>query len=201
MKDQNKTKQQLLKQVAELRQCIAELEAQVSRHSQAEQDLQRLKDFHAEIVHNIAEGVAVQDAAGYFSFVNPAAATLLGYAPEELVGRHWTSIIPFDQQPIVQAADDRRVHGQADHYEVQMVCKDGRRVPVLVSGSPRFDADGHFAGSLAAFTDIGERERNDTLSSYVMQPNSLAALFPIAQHYRSARPACCARATLGGIDG
>ncbi len=159
MKDQNKTKRQLLTEVAELRQCVSELEAQVTRHGQAEQDLQRLKDFHAGIVHNIAEGVAVEDAAGYFSFVNPAAATLLGYAPEELVGRHWTSIIPLDQQPIVQAADDRRAHGQANRYEVEVIRKDGRRVSMLVSASSLFATDGRFLESQAVFTDITERKQ------------------------------------------
>jgi two-component system, NtrC family, sensor kinase len=159
MKDQNKTKPQLLTQVAELSQRVEELEAQVARHSQVEQELRRLKDFHASIAHNIAEGVVAKDAAGYFTFVNPAAATLLGYAPAELVGRHWTSIIPLDQQPIVQAADDRCVPGQADHYEVEMVRKDGRRVPVLVSGSPQFAADGHFVESLIVFTNTAARKQ------------------------------------------
>jgi PAS domain S-box-containing protein len=159
MKDQNKTKPQLLTQVAELSQRVEALEAQVARHSQVEQELRRLKDFHASIVHNIAEGVVAKDAAGYFTIVNPAAATLLGYAPEELVGRHWTSIIPLDQQPIVHTADDRCVPGQADHYEVEMVRKDGRRVPVLVSGSPQFAADGHFVESLIVFTDTTARKQ------------------------------------------
>jgi len=64
MKDQNKTNQQLLAQVAELSQRVAELEALVVSHSQVEQEAKRLKDSRASIVHRVAEGVIAKDTAG-----------------------------------------------------------------------------------------------------------------------------------------
>ncbi|MGD8465151.1 MAG: GAF domain-containing protein, partial [Anaerolineae bacterium] len=70
-------------------------------------------------------------------------------------GKHWKLIVPSDQRPIVEAADLRRAKGQSDRYELELLCKDGTRLPVLVSGSPRFGAD-EFAGTLAVFTNISE---------------------------------------------
>jgi PAS domain S-box-containing protein len=128
----------------------------ITERTWAEADLRRLKDFSEGIIQSMAEGITVEDTRGYFTFVNPAAAALLGYAPEELVGLHWTTVIPPDQQPIIQAADERRLRGEADRYEVELVRKDGKRVPVLISGSPRFEG-GQLAGTLAVFTDISER--------------------------------------------
>ncbi|MDH7486378.1 MAG: GAF domain-containing protein [Anaerolineae bacterium] len=121
-------------------------------------ETRQLKEFNESIVQSMAEGIFIEDADGFCTFVNPAAAELLGYAPAELVGQHWTAIIPPDQQPIVQAANERRVRGQADRYEVELVRKDGRRLSVLVSGSPRFE-NGRFVGTMAVFTDISERKR------------------------------------------
>jgi len=43
-------------------------------------------------------------------------------------------------------------------YELELVRKDGDRLSVLVSGSPRFEG-GRFAGTLAVFTDITARKR------------------------------------------
>jgi PAS domain S-box-containing protein len=118
-------------------------------------DIRRIKEFNEDLVQSMAEGIVVTDADRRITFVNPAAATLLGYTVEELVGRRWTSITPPDQRPIASAANGRRVHGQTDRYELELMRKDSQRVPVLVSGSPRFDADtGHFAGTMAVFTDI-----------------------------------------------
>ncbi len=118
----------------------------------------RLKEFNQSIVQSVSEGIAIQDADGAFTFVNPAAAAMLGYAPEELLGQHWMAIVPPDQQPIVRAADERRRRGEADRYELELVRKDGTRFSALVSGSPRFE-DGHLVGTLAVFTDITECKR------------------------------------------
>jgi PAS domain S-box-containing protein len=83
---------------------------------------------------------------------------MLGYDPEELLGQHWTVAVPPDQQPIVQASDKRRASGEADQYELELVHKDGTRIPTLISGSPRFE-EGCFVGTLAVFTDITEHKR------------------------------------------
>ncbi|MEW6718147.1 MAG: GAF domain-containing protein [Chloroflexota bacterium] len=121
-------------------------------------ETQRLAAFNKGIIENMAEGIAVEDTEGIFTFVNPAAATLLGYAPGALLGQHWTVIIPPDQHSIVQMADERRMRGETDRYELQLICKDGTRRTVLVSGSPRFE-DGRFAGTMAVFTDITKRKQ------------------------------------------
>jgi PAS domain S-box-containing protein len=141
-------------------QLYAQAQQEIAERVRTEEALRRLQALNEGIVQNTAEGIVVDDADGNFSFVNPAAAALLGYEVEELVGQHWTLVIPPDQQPIAQAANERRARGQADRYEIQLIRKDGTRVPVQVSGSPRFDANtGRFAGTLAVFTDLAERVR------------------------------------------
>ncbi len=127
----------------------------ITERKRMEEEVRRLKELNEGIVQNMAEGIVIEDADGYFTFVNPAAASMLGYRVEELLGQHWTQVIPPDQQPIVRAADERRQRGQSDRYELELVRKDGTRLPVQVSGSPRFVA-GRFAGTLAVFTDISE---------------------------------------------
>jgi PAS domain S-box-containing protein len=130
----------------------------ITPRKRVEEEVRALKEFNEGIIQSMAEGIAVQSAEGILTFVNPAAARLLGYRPEELVGQHWTLVVPLDQQAMIKAADQRRLQGQSDHYEVELLCKDLSRLPVLVHGSPRLDAEtGRFAGTLAVFTDISER--------------------------------------------
>ncbi len=148
----------------------------ITGHKQAEEEIRRLKEFNEGLINNMAEGITVQDAEGYFTFVNPAAAALLGYTPEELVGRYWTVVVPPDQRAIVEAADERRARGEADRYEVELVHTDGGRLSVLVSGSPRFE-DGRFVGTLAVFTDItGQKQAQEALR----QQERLAAVGQLA---------------------
>ena len=119
----------------------------------------RLAKFNENIIQNMAEGIVEDDADGFFTFVNPAAINLLGYTADEIIGMHWSTLIPSEQQPIVQVIDERRRQGESDRYGLEMVRKDGKRISVQVSGSPRFDAEGRFTGTLAVFTDITERIR------------------------------------------
>ena len=150
--------QKLINTQRELQKMNEQLQQEVIDRKQAEGEVRRLKDFNEGIVQNMAEGIAVEDAEGCIIFVNPAAAGLLGYSPEELVGQHWTAIVPSDQHPSVQAAYERRMHGESDRYELQLVRQDGTLVPVLVSGSPRIE-EGRFAGTLTVFTDITEHKQ------------------------------------------
>ncbi len=131
-----------------------ELVSLVDMHKQAEEELRQLKEFHESIVQNVMEGIVVQNKEGYLTFVNAAAEKLLGYTPQEMIGMFWTELIPTDQRAIVEAADMRRTHGEADRYELYALHKDGHRIPVLISGSPLFDEQGGFNGTLAVFTDI-----------------------------------------------
>jgi len=126
------------------------------------EETRQLAAFNESIVQSMAEGIVVEDTEGAFSFVNPAAVAILGYSPEELLGQHWTAIIPPDQHPIVHAVSERRMRGEAGHYELELVRKDGRRLSALVSGSPRFE-EGRFAGTLAVFTNITKRKRAERL--------------------------------------
>ena len=130
----------------------------ITGRRQAEKELKHFKEFSEGIVQSMSEGIVVEDAKGCITLVNQAAASLTGYTPEELLGQHWTFLVPPDQQPVIQAADERRIRGEADRYELELVGKDGRRFSVLMSGMPRFEKD-CFTGTLAVFVDITEHKR------------------------------------------
>ncbi|MGQ9600459.1 MAG: PAS domain S-box protein [Anaerolineae bacterium] len=136
-------------------------------------EVRQIKEFNENIVQNLLEGIAIEDEGGYFVFVNPAAAEMLGYTVEELTGQHWTALIPVDQQPIVREANERRKRGLADRYELELVRKDGSRLPVLVSGRPRFEG-GRFAGTVAIFTDItAHKQAEQTMRRHLAELQTL----------------------------
>jgi PAS domain S-box-containing protein len=142
-------------EIDRLRSRVAELEALLTKRTGAEEALRHLRGVHEDIAQHVAEGIVLEEAHGRLTYVNPAAATLLGYSPEELIGHSWTLIVPPECQAIVRDADQRRTHGLVDRYEIEVVRKDGSRVPVMVSGGPRYE-DGAFAGTLAVLSDISE---------------------------------------------
>ncbi len=132
----------------------------VTERALAERELRRLKAFNERIVETMAEGIVVDDAQGFYTYVNPAAAAILGRPVQELVGLHSTAVVPPDQRPVVEAANERRRQGLVDRYELVVMRPDGTRLPILVSGSPLVEG-GRFSGTIAVFSDISERKRAD----------------------------------------
>jgi PAS domain S-box-containing protein len=136
---------------------LADQAAVAIENAQLYDGIRRLNEFNEALVQDLAEGIVVTDPDGLITFLNPALAKLLGYPPEELLNRNWSAIVPPDQRSIVEQALARRRQGESDRYKLELLCSDGRRTPVFVSGNPRFTPDGsRFTGSIAVFTDIRE---------------------------------------------
>ncbi len=129
----------------------------VTERKRAEAELRHLKEFNENIVQNMSEGIVMEDAEGNFTFVNPAAAEMLGSSEQELVGSHWSTVVDPEYYEAVQSADARRARGVSDRYELRLRRKDGSSIEALVSGNPHLRS-GRFEGSVAVITDITERK-------------------------------------------
>jgi len=144
--------------LAALRQRVSELEEAQHEHERVQEEICRLKEFNEGIVLGVAEALVVEDASGSMTFVNPALEKLLGYRAEELVGRHWSYIVPAADVPLIEDHVHLRPLGIGDRYESRLWSKDGRAIPVLISARPLFRGE-EFAGVLSACTDITELKR------------------------------------------
>lgn len=111
------------------------------------------------LVATMNEGLAVQDESGTLTYANHRLCDMLGFRPQDLIGRRADEIV-FDQANRAILADqlqDRR-RGQSRSYELVLADRQGRPVMVLVSPRGLWDADGSWRGSFAVVTDIRERK-------------------------------------------
>lgn len=129
----------------------------MTQRLRAEEELEQLRRFSDSTIQTMTEGLVLTDSDGRFSFVNPAAAAMLGYTPAEMVDRDVLSFVPKDQHAVVRREDEKRARGISDRYELKFIHKDGSRRTFLVSGGPRIQGT-QFGGTLAVLTDITERK-------------------------------------------
>ena len=122
--------------------------------------------FLSGVLRHLDEGLQVVDEQRRISFVNPAAAAILGYAsPDELVGRpaHETihykradgSAFPLEECPHLGVFDTGRSIRGDDWF----VRKDGSMVPVSYSSAAIPLPGGR--GAVLAFRDITERRQTE----------------------------------------
>jgi PAS domain S-box-containing protein len=138
----------------------------LTERKRAEQALQQLMQFNESIIQSMGEGVVVLDQEGDITFTNPSAEFLLGYQAEELVGHHWTHIVPPNQQPVIEEAVEHQAQVEDQRFELEVKRRDGTRIPVLSSINPRFE-NAYLAGKLWVFSDIADRKRaEEALKQY-----------------------------------
>ena len=150
---------------ARLMEPLAAAAAVAIENARLYQETDWLRTFNENIVRDMEEGILLEDATGHITFVNPRTAELLGYTAEELMGRHYTTIVAPEYVAQAEEETTKRFQGIASRYEMVLLTKGGERVPVIVSARPLFDeipgqgGAERFSGVLTVFTDITERKR------------------------------------------
>ncbi|MHA2495137.1 MAG: PAS domain S-box protein, partial [Candidatus Hodarchaeales archaeon] len=113
----------------------------------------------ALLVEKMEEGVVVENTEGCFTFVNPRSAEMLGYRQEDLIGQHWTLIVPKSEREMVRDETAKRSEGISSSYEVGLEKKNGQLISALIHAAPLYSATGEFRGALGVITDITDRKQ------------------------------------------
>lgn len=117
------------------------------------------------ILNAIGEGVYGVDLQGNATFINPAGAQMVGWKPEELIGKSMHHILhhsrpdcspyPREQCPIYAAFQDGIIHRVAEEVFWR---KDRTSFPVEYISTPMRDEQGKLVGAVVAFRDITQRK-------------------------------------------
>ena len=128
-------------------------------------DSQQLRRHSDLILAAAGDGVYVLDTEGRTTFVNPAAARISGFAPEEMIGIGQHDLIhhsradgtpyPRTECPIYSAFKDGQVHQVSDEVFWR---KDGSCFPVEYVSTPLVE-DGVIVGAVVSFRDITKRRQ------------------------------------------
>ena len=136
---------------------IIDITAQV----EAEQALRQSRALYQVLVENSRDGVFLIQR-GRVVFANEAMATVLGYAPGEMNGIEYMSLVdPADRY----AQGQRRAHRESGSrelqvYEVTLVRKDGRRILCEVrADAVEYQGDIASTGTLRDVTEERRRQR------------------------------------------
>ncbi len=134
---------------------------------QEEPDLELLRHLGELILTSLDEGIFGLDTEGRVTFVNPAAARMLGWKPEELIGQCKHGLVHHsrpDGSPLPES--ECQIHaafrdGQSRHVADEVFWRhDGSHFPVEYRSSPVWEG-GRLIGAVITFTDITRRLRAD----------------------------------------
>ena len=120
------------------------------------------EERYRRLIETMNDGLLHNDHNNIITFANERFFELIGYEPGEIIGKDGTGILLEDSQAeLVRAKNDIRKQGICDTYELKMRKKNGEFVYVIVNGSPLYNNDGSYAGSISTLTNITDRKESE----------------------------------------
>jgi len=162
MRDEDKTKGQMMNELVELRQRIAELEALEAEHKRAEQE--KLRGAQEQLLimfESITDGVAFTDLELRITDINEAGLRLFGYShKEEFIGRSGLEFISAkDHARAMQDMSKTLEKGHSGTLEYVFLAKDGTEFLAEYSVAVMRDKSGNPVGFVSTMKDITERKQ------------------------------------------
>jgi len=128
--------------------------ADITDRIQAEEKLRASEERYRRIVETTREGIWLIDSDFRTSFVNRQMAGMLGYEPEEILGRSvFDFYFPEDIERKRQGLARRR-EGLGEHFDERLRRRDGSDLWARMAANPIYTDKGDFDGSMAIVCDI-----------------------------------------------
>jgi diguanylate cyclase (GGDEF)-like protein/PAS domain S-box-containing protein len=132
----------------------------VSERQQVLQDLQFSEERFRSLVETTSDFIWEVDETGSYNYVSPQVIDILGYKPEEILGKTPFDFMPEKDKKIISEFFLHVVTNRLNivNLENKNIHKDGRSIVLETSGVPFKNAKGLFAGYRGIDRDITNRK-------------------------------------------
>ena len=144
----------------------------ITDRRRAEEMLRGSEERFRSLVETTSDWIWETDAENRYTYASPQSRDLLGYEPEEIIGRKPFDLMTPEEAERIWAVFERPRSAKRPFYNLENVNlrKDGRKVVLETSGVPRLDSHGNFLGYRGIDRDITERKRaEDTLKQRTLE--------------------------------
>ena len=131
-------------------------------------DMSIVEEASRRALDSIADGVFTVDKNWKITSFNHAAETITGWKKEEVLGKTCESVfrtnICSKNCAIAQSFNNSAGFSET---VISITTKDGNTMPIAVSASPLFDAEGNIMGGVEIFKDISNKLQYETIINSV----------------------------------
>ncbi|MBI4653506.1 MAG: GGDEF domain-containing protein [Nitrospirae bacterium] len=156
MQDSDKTKEQLLSEIIELRRSVAELENAEAKRKQAEKTLQESEERYRSLIESAEDSIYLVDENYRYVFINKKHLSRLGLSKEQFKGQEYSEFhSPEETKEFIKKVDRVFKIGESVQYEYKSL-RDNRYF--LQTFSPVSGLDGRTVSVTIISKEITERK-------------------------------------------
>lgn len=133
----------------------------ITERRKTEDALRASEKKYRQLVETLQEGIWAIDKDSNTTYVNPRMAEILGYTPQEMLGKPLFSFMDEHGVELAKQNVERRKQGIKEQHDFEFMRKDGGRVYASLETAPLLDEKGNYAGALAGIIDITARRKTE----------------------------------------
>ncbi len=133
----------------------------ISKYKIVEEELKRSKEKYQTLVENLNDIIFTLDPAGYIVYISPVMEQLMGYRPEDVIGKSYEEFVHPDDLPDLRISFSRVLQGNLEPYEFRL--RDSNNQYRYMRSSSRIEKDeaGRLNGITGLLSDITLQKQND----------------------------------------
>lgn len=148
----------------------------ITQRKKLEQEITELKNFNESIIQSMGAGLITLDLERRITSFNNGAEEVLGYKNDEVVGKYLDEVLPIEESRKILPDIISHTHSLLNR-EVELTRKDGSRVFVGYTITPRIDNHNLKVGTIISFRDISQIKQ---MQMEVVRMDRLASLGVLA---------------------
>jgi PAS domain S-box-containing protein len=131
----------------------------ITQRKKMEEALRESENKYRSLAEASIDMILTYDMEGYITYVNPAVKKIFGYTPKEAIGKKFINYIsPDTSEKALSIFNQRKKTGTVEPFELGILHKSGKIVPVEINPTSLLDADGKPIGRLTVVRDITSRK-------------------------------------------
>jgi PAS domain S-box-containing protein len=160
----------------ELKSVNRKLNKKIEDHRRSEKALLKSEEKYRNLVENINDIIYTTNQDGVVNYISPAVKSVLGYRPEEILGRHYSDFIYQEDVSRINEEFQKRLSGHIEPGEYRILNKSGDIRWVRSSSLPIKEGD-RTVGLRGVLTDITESRQ---LEVRLQQAHKMEAIGTLA---------------------
>lgn len=162
VRDKDKTKEQLVNELAELRRRTAALERSDTQHKRAEKAMNDSEARYRGLVESARDVLFTISTEGTITSLNPAFEMITGWSRDEWLGKNFQSLFHPDDLPSINEIHQCTLKGEipSPNLELRILSKSDEYVTMEYSITPQTQ-NGMVVGTFGIARNITEQKRSD----------------------------------------
>ncbi len=132
----------------------------ITQRREMEKALRESENKYRSLAEVSIDIILTYNLWGKITYVNPVVKTIFGYSPEELIGKTFSNYIAPEFVKKTLSSFYKGKQGNAiPLYEIEIIHKNGRKIPVEINPTSIYDTEGNIMGGLSIIRDIRVRKK------------------------------------------